>query len=152
MQIKIRQMFIIVTAVIIGTAVLSAPAPGQKTSLSIKLLKETIQSGDAVYLRITEKNLTNVQLSRDYFAVNGVDTTYDYYVQDQAGNEVPEKRIPPVGSFWTLRIPPGREESRPQFIGWMFDFTKPGNYDITASEKEEIGVARSNTVTPTVTK
>jgi hypothetical protein len=143
----------------VGSFISGAQGQGVKPqfTLSIASDKETIPSGSALFVKVTETNNSDQPLNCRWREVNSTNTAYLFVVRNSEGNDVPRKKGTRgmMGSFRGCELKPGESDVTENYLNWLYDFTKPGTYTIQASRRisddEMDGSVRSNIITVTIT-
>lgn len=128
----------------------------QPFSISISALSPSYKAGDSVDLKIVMTNTSDHEINASAVYEGSINSSYEYYVRDIAGN-VPQKKEhkgPWRLSTITRTLKPGESVTDNTNVARSLDLSQPGEYAIQVSRRinghVDDEVVKSNTITITV--
>src|ERR1035437_2886448 len=154
--------FIVFVLAVAALATLGATAQSGSPSFTLDLStkKSEFRAGDKVWIKVTQINISNHQISCSYIGGNGVNTQYRCQVLDEDGKTAEKVKwdVPPAGNL-QCEIAPGESDNNSLCLSNVFKLDRPGKYTIQVwrfdpDVKDDEGNAlkvQSNIITITIT-
>jgi hypothetical protein len=145
-----------------------AYAQARPFTLVLSTANHEVKVGDPVDIRVVMTNISNHDVDCTTNGSNALDRSYEYKVRNERGQRVRriEKEYHGGSSIWPCILKPGQSDTPSGGrISVLYDFSRPGSYDIQVSRRvlgddarpgtfgkgsDHMPIVESNTITVTV--